>query len=95
MMKAIAEKLLSYYTKTESQYGDDWKANIAVAKTWLSLLAADDPSEVEIEELLTKLHASAIHRGTAWEEMEMYVRRWLTAVRQKRPTAIPGKNHVA
>jgi hypothetical protein len=93
-MKTIAEKLLSYYTKTESRYGGDWKANIDAAKTWFSLLAEDDPSEAEIEELLTKLHSAAIHRGTAWEEMVVYVQRWVSAARQKRPTTNAGKNHV-
>jgi hypothetical protein len=95
MMKAIAEKLLSYYAKTESQYGGDWKANIDAAKTWLSLLALDNPSDIEIEDLLAKLHADAIHRGTAWEEMEMYVQQWVRAVRQKRRAANAGKNYVA
>ena len=85
-MKALAEKLLAYYTKTESQYGSDWRANIDAAKTWLSLLAVEDPSDAEIDELLKKLHSAAIHRGTAWEEMVITIQRWVGAVRQKRPT---------
>jgi len=93
-MKAIAEKVLSYYTRTESRNGGDWKANIDAAKTWLSLLAVDEPSEAEINELLTKLHADSIHRGTAWEEMEMYVQQWVRAVREKRQIANAEKSHV-
>jgi hypothetical protein len=94
-MKEIAEKLLSYYVRTESRNGGDWKANIDAVKTWLSLLTVDNPSEAEIDELLMKLQANAIHRGTAWEELKMYVQQWIIAVRQNRPKINVEKNHVA
>jgi hypothetical protein len=94
-MKAIAEKLLSYYTRMESRNGGDWKANIDAARMWLSLLAVDDPPDAEIEDLLSRLHIDTIHRGTAWEEMEMHVQQWVRNVRQKRPASNVGKNHVA
>ena len=84
-MKAVAEKMLSYYHRMESRYGGDWKANIDAAATWLSLLnSAVDPSNAAIEGLLAKLHAATAHRGTAWEEMSLNIRAWVASLQQER-----------
>ena len=90
-MKAVAEKLLSYYGKMESRYGGYWKADIHAAATWLALLnSVEEPSDAAIAGLLAKLNAATAHRGTAWEEMSLNIRAWVKSMQQKRALASVG-----